>query len=956
MPEFEINNFQGIHRGSVKPPKNAASELRNFDLRGQGGVLEQRFGYGLAFDNKPEATSVANNTISFHNAESFYIPGVGSGQEITVQVGVGTITKETITYPAITKNIPLIWASHSWDGSAWQAKTSGANDWNWLNETVYTSLVAVDPASAGDNHYIATDIEDDGRVASKYFNGWYVANGTVVRRIVDSYVWVDGANNRIAFKLDGNADDFVLLDLWIMKSYIPIVSLIAMGAAVRNDVTFLKIRDELRISFGAKVDRIALAVSYQKSYLNIKEFDVEAYSTALIDAYCETDGLVITPYTLLTEDIEGVLSYVTGGTMPADTYYVRITGEMIAGDEILLIDELKVTTTTLQNLYVNLFIKVATLNKRIYRLKYYFASETGLRVYYYIGEEILNSDRVREEKYSVNNEGNIALVTITTQYHDPAPHTNAAAPATSSDPLSVGGWAMKAVLTDTVNSVGDTGAGSVNVLECTAGAGKLEMTAYYNFGANFPQLTEFDLSFYVMRQSGSNVDSVAIRFEDAFFGSYGAIETIQFGSSWNYPPPLEPYTVSLKSPVKLSGSGHVMSISMKFFSSTGQVIGGEVIRFDRLSITRKNLSLITIDTKLESEMSVEMGYTPSRNLIKSWDTGLVTAGRTFVANAFIEKLYTNMIFYSAIGGDSNSMYDVLVAGLRYDVENFDGNDVRKIELLSNADFLLLQSTASQRLDPDSGRTANVGFGSGTVQPFGSVNFGDKIIFPSKYDILATSGIGSVTLSEDSIRGVYRDLSDAEIAKVHASKDVFGDAYVLYSGRVSTKAEYIYLNKGWIERRLFNEPQRYYVTREGELRFLSSGNIFNISKAATSGDNSNPIVSLWQSIVIDAETIGEQISADMRFVITDFFVEFISNDDLTFKFYLLDKLVPVTHDTQVIPKTATTGKLTYRRPLKGQAVCSRFQLELSYTGDGGPSECSVYSIGVVYEVIKAKLHA
>lgn len=948
MPEIEINNFQGIFSGTVKPPKNGAYVCRNFDLRGQSGVLEQRFGYGLTFDNKPNGLSLS--AITYLAPEAFYIPGIGGGQEITVQVGIGTITSERITGSQYTQAIPLIWASHSWNGSAWVAKTSGGNNWNWLNEIVCTRLSAVDPAVAGDTHKIAVDIAEDGRAAAGYFNGWYIANETEgkVHRIVDSYVWNDGVNNRIAFKLDADAiywNPASAGRLYIMKNYIPIVSLQAMGVATRNEVTFLKIRDEIRISFGAKVDRIALAISYQKSYLNIKSFDVEAYSSALIDAYSKIDGLIVCPYSLLTDEVSLDLSPTNSGTYPANTHYVKATGVMVAGDEILMTQETKLTTTAPTALYYNAHLLAAVLNPLAKYIKFYYSNDTLLKVFYLIFEEKIRSD-TREGIFIVNTDGKMVLADSSADLHDPGT-TNAAAPVTATDPLNIGDWDA---IQGTVTAVADAGAGSINALEFTvavpiqfnyAGIFLSPAGGIVGLGSN----KTYTIKVWLKRQVGTLFNAMLCNFQSPLMIGPGTI--ISFDGTWTE------YTFELTTP-DVSNPAE-LGLYMIFYNNSNQSIPiGDKVRVDRISIITKTQHIITEFTEQLSEMSAEMGYTPTRNLIKSWDTGLVTAGRTFVANVYIEKLYTNMIFYSAIGGDANSMFDVLVAGLRYDIENFDGNDVKKIELLSNADFLLLQAISSQRLDPDTGRTANIGFSSGTVQPHASVNFGDKIVFPGKYDILQTSGIGISDLSENTIRANYRDLIDADIAKMHASKDLFDQSYVLYSGKTSTRAEFILTKKGWIERRFAVEPQRYFTSRDGELRFMSAGNIYGVSKAATD-DNTTNITSLWQSIIFDAETIGEQIPSDSRFSLTEFFVEFISNGDITFKTYILDSFVPLTFDTQVIPKSATLGKFTYRRPFKTGGVCSRFQLELSYTGNSGPSECSIYSIGVVFDIIKAKSH-
>lgn len=947
MPELEINNFQGIYRSMVKPPKNAASECRNFDVRGVSGALEQRWGYYKAFTNKPNGSNLSG--ISYHNAETFYIPGIGGGQEITVQVGVGTLTSLRITMGSVTDVIPLIWASHEWNGSAWVAKTNGSDNWSWLNNTIITRLFGVDPGTLGNSHWIITDI-NAATFDESTIKGWYVENYNEggVFRIVDTSFWNDGTYDRVVLKLDGipNWNPAGSGRLYIMKNYIPIVNLQAMGTAVRNDITFLKVRDEIRIAFGAIENRIALAVSYQKSYLNIKSFDVEAYSSGLIDAYCKIDRLIVCPYSLITDQVLLALSPTGSGTYPANTHYAKATGVMAGGDEILVTDEIKITTTSLTALYINAFITAAVLNPLAKYIKFYYSNETLLKVFYYIFEEKIRSDN-REEIFIVNNNGQMVLADSSVDLHDPG-NASAASPQTATDPLTVGDWD---VIQGSLTAVVDSGAGSINALEFT-----VTVPIQFNYAGIFSKPAggivglaankTYTIKVWLKRQVGTLFDSVICNFQSPLVVGPGII--ISFNGTWTE------YTFDLTTPDVTNAAD--LDLYMIFYNSSNQSIPiGDKVRIDRISIIAKTQHIISENTELQSEMSAEMGYTPSRNLIKSWGWGLITAKSTFVTPVYIEKLYSNKIFFSPLGGDANVMYDVLTAGNYYDVENFDGNDIRKIELLSNADFLLLQSLASQRLDPDTGRTANIGLNSGTVQPFGSVNFGDKVIFPSKYDILMTTGVNVVDVSKDTIRSNYRDLTDNEKLSMHATKDLLGSSYVLYSGRTATRAEYILTDRGWIERRFAVAANRYLITRQGELRFLSSGDIFGIDITATTGDNGTVISSLWNSIVFDAETLGEGIPSDTRFVLKEFFVQFVGNNAVTFNLYLHDKIVPVIADTQIIPKSITTLKYTYRRPLKKEAVCSRFQLELSLSGNGGASEGSIYSVGVLYDVIKAKTH-
>jgi len=715
----------------------------------------------------------------------------------------------------------------------------------------------------------------------------------------------------------------------------------------------LKIRDELRIAFGAKEDRIALAVSYQKSFLNIKEFDVNAYSSGLIDAYCKTDGLILTPYSLLIDSVS--ISLVeTAGTLPADKYYCKASGITVNGDEILLTEESSIILSTTKNINIFTLINAALMNKKLFSLNFYTASDTGLKVFYYFGEVLLQNTEERLPIFAVSKTGEIKITEDGSEYHDPT-NLNSAANITSGDLSAISGWeeeggAVGSLLKPQAGLFGgaDPAAQSDYVIDFQPSPASNRDWGFAKYRINnLPINTVFEIKFYMKRQAGTLIDQVTVILAKESYGSGGERTTVAINGTWTL------YTVQLKSTDQTAF--HLLTF--EFRNSTGQTFTStDRVRFDLVSV-KKPVSYLQLnpDTEQSVEMEAEFGYTPSRNLIRSWDWGLVTAGRTFVSNVFIEKLYTNKIFFSPIGGDGNVMYDVLTAGNYYDVENFDGNDVRKIELLANADFLLLQSLAAQRLDPDTGRLASVGLATGIIQPHGSVNFGDRVMFPGKYDVLVTNGLGVDNASKYTIRPYYRDLADADIAKMHAAADPFEKAYSLYSGKTSTKAEFILTESGWIERRMALEPQRYAVNREGSFEFLSSGYIYSIGKSGTD-DNGTDITSLWQSVIIDSAMLGEGIPENQIFVITDFFVSFLSNGDLTFKLYLMDKLLTVTHETRTIAKTTTTGKIKHILPLKKEATCSRFQLELGYTGDGGPSECSIFSVGVIFNLLQRRTHA
>lgn len=948
MPEFEINDFLGIWNDKkYKGPKNAADSLINFDLRGQSGVLEQRLGYSQLYHNLAQGENFSPIVDGWIGIENLYITSAAVKQELTIQIIIGNLVSEYLNETQFNADVPAIFASHQWNGSSWDDKTSGGNAWNWLNEMVLTKLVAVDPTSAGNDHWVTVDIEEDGRAAADYFNGFYLVNYTEggEARIVDCFTWNDGSNDLISFKLDRTVswDPVYSAQLYIMKSYTPVTSLHRMSEAERKEISILKIRDELRISFGGVQDRIALTVKYQKSYWNIKELEVESFSSALIDTYCEVDGLIVTPYSLIYDRANIELSAAGSGTLPANTHYVKITAVMMGGDEILISEEANITTDSATAINYNCYISMAKINRQVKALKFYYSNDTLLKVFYYMFSENIQSEDSREKVYAVNSEGELKLLDTDLELHDPS-ITNAAAPDTTTDPLTTTDWDS---IQGTLTAVADSGAGSINALNFA-----VTVPIQFNFAGIFYDPTGgmagiqpnkvYELKCWLKRQVGTLFDTCYCVFRDEN-GLPGPGTVFSFDGTWTE------YTLYVKSCDTTNPSG--MQFMMIFYNSGGNDVPiGDAVRVDRVSLIAKAQHLISnniVENELGSEMSAELGYTPTRNLVKSWDSGLVTAGRSFVVNGFIEKRYNNLIFFSAIGGAGNSMYDTLVAGLNYNVENFDGNDVRKIELLSNGEFLLLQSVASQRLDPDTGRLSTLGLNTGIVQPNAAVNFGELIVWPGAYDIQATPGIGIQDLSEDMIRSLYRALSDSNRERMHASREQLGNSYRLFSGDTTYKSEYVLVKKkGWIERRQAKYPVKYAMTREGKLIFMDiNGYIYNESETDDAGTD---ISSVWKSMVFDTEMLGEGIRLDQRIILEEFALVFAAATNINITF----TLDGVDHDTQAVPYGSAPR---YRRQIKPGGVCNRFQITISNTGNGGPSACSIISVAVKYSLIRAKTH-
>ena len=116
--EFEIKDFVGIQKSKTNPQINACYECKNFDLRENLGDLISREGYSQKYA-APTHSRLSALTHLF--ADNFYVPDVGGGSEVTLQISKATLNEETNAgLTPSTLNILAFWIRPYWG-----VKTSG---------------------------------------------------------------------------------------------------------------------------------------------------------------------------------------------------------------------------------------------------------------------------------------------------------------------------------------------------------------------------------------------------------------------------------------------------------------------------------------------------------------------------------------------------------------------------------------------------------------------------------------------------------------------------------------------------------------------------------------------------------------------------------------------------------------------------------------------------------------
>ena len=393
LREFEIKDFRGIASAERNPSKDDANVCKNLDVRNINGDLITRSGYSLKYSAPTDARAKfsASSSLVFEN---FYVPDIGGGKEVTCLVQKGTLAGEssgqTLGIPA-SINIPGIWVTPYWDGSAWQ------NSWQWLNNSILTKILAVDPLAAGDKYKIKLDFTDATIISSASLNKWSVVNISKTPNEIAKVVLTYGEGLNVAIKISNNKHNWAAGDtVLLMKNYVPYNYLTGNYNASASEISFHKIHNDLRIGFGGQSGRLGLSVGYRKRFYTLAGFDFGSFTSNEVQTFATIDEIILDPYNSIgtLASIELVEVNKGTGTLTEGTYYFKLTAVLDGFNEILIAEN-RITIAVNSDIEAGPKLTLGADNKRITELKLYWSNDNEL---FYLQETFETSSTAYSKK------------------------------------------------------------------------------------------------------------------------------------------------------------------------------------------------------------------------------------------------------------------------------------------------------------------------------------------------------------------------------------------------------------------------------------------------------------------------------------------------------------------------------------------------------------------------------
>jgi hypothetical protein len=915
--EFEIKNFLGIATSNRNPNKEECSECKNLDLREIDGDLNTRGGYAVKYIAPVDSRGMVSN-IATKRFANFYIPDIGGGREITCSVRGGTIAGETGgTYSTPTSiNSVLIWIRPYWTGVAW------VDAWQWLNQTIITKIHTVNT----DKYKIKLDMTDTDVIDDALFDGWTIYNATKESsaQVIKTY---DYGTNEVGIKITNDSHNWAAEDVvYLIKNFIPLAYMTEMYNATSSEVSFHKVLNDLRIGFGGKENRIGLSVGYRKKYWKFDSFDFGTGDSDLTDssakeAFSTIDAIILDPY--IPVNYISSLNFVTSsGTLPAGKYTFKIVG-LLDDFNYIILNETEITTETIRDIIVSSRFDWATKNKRLTEIIIFWADSNN--VFYELIRYRLTQATYNEKIFKIDNTGNIVFPTPSAV--NLITDSNAVLPGTDANATT--GWS--AIGTGSIASVTGTptpqnGTYCLKITPTAPGVGKPTVIV----GAEYSMALDpgdYNLKLYV------NSEKEVTIFYGFYVNGVDVVKSLVVGTTWQ----------------EIDEVISVPSNPAKFIIYfNGADFDTDWLALDNFRMTKGEYKpSLEAATEQQYELADTIGYTPTTDYIKTWEQAIITQGKTFLINPYIDKKYDNKIFFSHISGVGAFEYDVITAENYFDLENFDGNNLIGIELLPNGNFLALKSNSAQQINSQTGETINIKIGAGCISRRSIVNFGDKVAWCGETGIWMSDGLNYRDISDKAIRDQYRSLTANQKAAIIATREEKDNVYRLFTGDTTNKTEFVFTKKGWVKVIQNSYPEDYTIAKDGTTWFVRSGVIYD--KTTGTADNTNAIAYSWKSVPIDISLAGESVTANMVFYLDEVWLYFtqLSSLTVTIKIFLNGSS---TEFQSITTSYTTAGKRLFRRQLKLGANCRSFQIEVSGSDSVG-AQVSIHSVGVLYKIAR-----
>ena len=886
--EFEIKDFRGIAESSRNPAFNEASEILNFDLRGKEGDLTSREGYVLkySYPTHPKLDSTENLIVKNFTITSF------DNKEITLLAQKARVTSES----GENLNTLAFWIRPYWNGSTW------IDDWKWLNEIQIAKLTAASDLTYNNMVFIQGNYN---------CNNWVILNKTKnqTAKVISSVV--DGLNTRInttLFNSSWEINDEIIL----MKTYLPYDFLIELGNVSKKDIVIHNVLDELRIGFGGKPNRYGLSVGYRKNYLNFRDFTFEKHSDItedVINHFGNVDEIILSPYSILFDKAGLDLSTTANGSFDeTGIYSFKVTGVLDDYSEILITDSLSINVESGKALMFIPKIDLGLFNPRLTKLKVYIANSS--LVFTFLKEYSLRDSEKRNLDFVCGEEGNLIFALDSAiELHD---KSNAASIA---DTEEVTGWTdggSKCTIS-AVSDLGTTGyvlkAENIDVNSFLRAEYLLELEPFSSYILDFfirGSVEEYNIDVTVAEEDLSTGGLYSYNYKNIIVDSV-----------------FRQHTIIISTADRPKGF-RFQSESSKFYQ--------QYFLLDKLSIKKDSDSVIR-ETPSNAEISSVMGYTPTKDLVKSWDHAIVLGGRVHYLNAYIDKRYPNKIFRSHVSGSGAFMYDAATAENYFDVENFDGNEALGMAALPNIDIQIIKNSSTARVNSINGWVSEAEYGKGSTARNSIVDLGNVSIWAGSDGILAKDGVSLQDLTIGTIQSLYRSIIDK--SSIFAAIDKTEYRFC------SSQDEYLFTKKGWTHFKQFDIPYCYVPDQKNNLLFAGDNGIYELGGHS---DNGESITLKWKSILFDTHLLGPELKQSLRFYVNRVWLRCSINSDLTFNVYLDGKLFKST----VFNKTGDYIDLVSNLPVGSNG--SYFSVEVLTEST---SPVLIHSIGVMWKPMLIK---
>jgi len=788
----------GMATNPVDPGNKFAKRLLNVYPHEKPGALVLRKGYAPKYMPPADDTITSSEYLNF--GVFFDRQADPNGKEIIclIQKGIVNALKdehgEVIT-PETMQGF-WFWSRPYWDGVQW------LNNWQWVNRTIITKITETDDG-------YSTHFKIFGSAQHQIFDdtliGWTVYNLTqgqlskiITNKIESTSTWI----NIALVNSDWDTGDVLI----ISRCWLDIEAHLEFYNNVKKeDIVFHRINNDLRIGFGGKENRPGLMFGYRKSFRLIDKIDftnphINLLENDAILNYSKTDGMILEPHIL--GDQYGIQIIKSGGTLTAAKYYFRLTG-IIDGYQEQYIADANVEVNGSENITIRPYIQSGYESRRVTKLRVYAGTDNI--TFYKLSEYIISQDTWEQPNLVLEDDGRLFAPAV--KFQDAGEyHTNSNAMSLTNESDSAGLW-----------------------LNLEYGNAGLESVSDFIFAGGMvvtPQDGSYLLRWYLKPPKTGILTiisphiSYAVRklnIQFKIIAQYAATIRISTYNSSDYVDVDVPRQIWAQVDVDLTVDQRIL------ITTVGDQPVLQAFGLDKMTITNPEVNEIIYG----ADMSLELGYEPTKNLVKGWDQAIISRGRAYYLNPYVEKRYENFLLVSHIHSNNSFMWDIASFGNFRELDKKDSNKAIAIELLPNNEILILKDSSITTLADDGliGITREPVYGIDCISRGSVVNINGLVFWCGKEEIYILN-IGRSLIPEPMLKNTIRDLYLAitDKDKIFGTRNRF-NTFRIRVNDSQQKAEYLLTEDGWVEERKWHYPEIYRGGYSNKLYFLNNGSIY-----------------------------------------------------------------------------------------------------------------------------------